>query len=944
MFECSKIGLNLLRKIILIIFCSFNLNIFADGLTETQIERFNIKDSQTSKLLLASKELLKNQQYDDVIPFLVEVIYRLEDDKNKNVIRTLSFTKYQLAECYMRIGDFNQAAILFENFSLQFPENDLRDSALILSSQNYSFQSSWSNSSRLAHLALENLLLEDELKQKALKAASEADYQLKNWDKCIQSLEILFRLSDNEKDKSSCAVLLVNCFSKKNNFYDLLRFLPFCSDESRNTLSLNAAILEAGDYFYNNNEFIKAQLLYKEVTPKNSILIYQTNKLEQILKKITPYRPGSQITLSEHKEKREFYENEKKLIDQKILSIQSFKSYDSELVFRLAQCAYECSRNWLSFFYFKMLIDKYPDSNLYHQSFYSSLIAMIEEEEWEKVKSIGYEYIQNHIDGSFISEITLNLMMLHMQLNEFKSAKEVGQIVINQIPDHKFKDQIFYMLGYLHFSEMEYETALNYYKKIISDHQSTSLINEVRYWHSMCYLYLSKFEDAISSLLLCIQNTNFKNSNFYEDSIFRLGVSYYGAENFELSKKTFNDFVKKFPSNNLVSEAYSFIGDLHASEGELTEGLDFYNLAIKSARNIEQINYPLFQKVNILKIQKKYNEIINCLNDYTDQWEENCEYAKAIECIGDSYKKLDEYPQSLQIYLDSIENHKYFKNGEIDLILNIIIDDYNNMEFYPYREIINSWLYERIDDSIKESIPYISYLTILAYTDVNFAKSYLNSFLFDKKIISNSSPLTLNLVSNFAIKQKKYDYVFSAQNLITNKYPNSDVVIDISQRTVSAYLDVKKFKSAEKLAKNILENDKLNYKMLGQINKLYADSLRLQNRFELAIKEYENILKERDWKGSLTPEVLYWIGISYYEMEKYEQSHQYFQRIYVLYGNYEKWLKNAYIMSIYCLDKIGNRRDMIINTYDEMIQNDIIDDSIEIKNLMIFMNKNKLIR
>ena len=78
------------------------------------------------------QELLKNQQYDDVIPFLEEAIYRLEDDKNKNVIRTLSFTKYQLAECYMRIGDFNQAAILFENFSLQFPENDLRDSALIL--------------------------------------------------------------------------------------------------------------------------------------------------------------------------------------------------------------------------------------------------------------------------------------------------------------------------------------------------------------------------------------------------------------------------------------------------------------------------------------------------------------------------------------------------------------------------------------------------------------------------------------------------------------------------------------------------------------------------------------------------------------------------------------------------------------------------------------------
>ena len=941
---CLKIILNLLRKITLIIFYFLNINLFADGLTETQIDRFNIKDSQTSKLLLASKELLKNQQYVDVIPFLEEVIYRLEDDKNKNVIRTLSFTKYQLAECYMRIGNFNQAAILFENFSFQFPENELRDSALILSSQNYSFQSSWSNASKLAHLALENLLLEDELKQKALKSASEADYQLQNWDKCIRSLEVLFRLSNNDKDKSHCAVLLVNCFSKKNNFYDLLKFLPFCSDESRNTLSLNAAIIEAGDYFYNNNEFIKAQLLYKEVTSKNNILIYHTKKLEQIRKNITPYKPGSKITLSEHKDKREFYENEKKLMEKKILSIQSFKSYDSELVFRLAQCAYECGRNWLSFFYFKVLIDKYPNSNLYDQSFYLSLISMIEEEEWDKVKSIGYEYIENNINGSFISEITLNLMMLHMQLNEFNSAKNVGQIVINQIPDHKYKDQIFYMLGYLHFSEMEYEIALSYYEKIISEHKSTSLINEVRYWHSMCYLYLSKFEDAASLLLLCIQNDNFKNSNFYEDSIFRLGVSYYGAEKYELSEEVFNNFIGKFPSNTLVSEAHAFIGDLHASEGELTEGLESYNLAIKFARNIEQINYPLFQKVNVLKIQKKYKDIIFCLKQYTEKWKEDCEYAKAIVNIGDSYKKIDEYPQSLQIYLDSIENYKYFKNGNIDKILNIIIDDYNDMELYSYREIINSWLHERIDDSIDESTPHISYLTILAYIDVNFPKSYSSSFLFNKKIISNSSPLTLNLVSNFATKHEKYDYVFLAQNLITNKYPSSDLVIDISQRTVNAYLDNKKFKSAEKLAKNILENDKLNYKMLGQINKLYADSLRLQNRFELAIKEYENILKERDWKGSLTPEVLYWIGMSYYEMEKYEQSYQYFQRIYILYGNYKKWLKNAYIMSINCLDKIGNREDMIINTYNEMIQNEIIQDSIKIKDLTSFMNRNKLIR
>ena len=89
-----------------------------------------------------------------------------------------------------------------------------------------------------------------------------------------------------------------------------------------------------------------------------------------------------------------------------------------------------------------MLIDKYPDSNLYHQSFYSSLIAMIEEEEWEKVKSIGYEYIENNINGSFISEITLNLMMLHMQLNEFKSAK-LDKLQLTKFPIINLKIKYF---------------------------------------------------------------------------------------------------------------------------------------------------------------------------------------------------------------------------------------------------------------------------------------------------------------------------------------------------------------------------------------------------------------------------------------------------------------------------------------------------------------------
>ena len=97
---------------------------------------------------------------------------------------------------------------------------------------------------------------------KALKSASEADYRLMNWDKCIQSLEKLFRLSDNENDRSNCSVLLVNCFSKKIIFLISSNFF-FCSIESRKRLSLILHFLKL-EIIFIIIEFVKAQLLYNE--------------------------------------------------------------------------------------------------------------------------------------------------------------------------------------------------------------------------------------------------------------------------------------------------------------------------------------------------------------------------------------------------------------------------------------------------------------------------------------------------------------------------------------------------------------------------------------------------------------------------------------------------------------------------------------------------------
>ena len=116
---------------------------FSDGLTQSQIYRFNIESSKTSELLTASKELLKNQQYLDVIPFLEEVIFRLRDDNDPKALKTLAFSIFQLAECDMRLGNFDKAADGFKEYAELFSDTELRDSALVSSAQCYNLISNW---------------------------------------------------------------------------------------------------------------------------------------------------------------------------------------------------------------------------------------------------------------------------------------------------------------------------------------------------------------------------------------------------------------------------------------------------------------------------------------------------------------------------------------------------------------------------------------------------------------------------------------------------------------------------------------------------------------------------------------------------------------------------------------------------------------------------------
>jgi TolA-binding protein len=107
------------------------------------------------------------------------------------------------------------------------------------------------------------------------------------------------------------------------------------------------------------------------------------------------------------------------------------------------------------------------------------------------------------------------------------------------------------------------------------------------------------------------------------------------------------------------------------------------------------------------------------------------------------------------------------------------------------------------------------------------------------------------------------------------------------------------------------------------VQKQLGDTYRLMKRYDEAIAAYNKLLSVKEWRGSLWPEALYWIGICEMERDNARPAFAYFQRVYVLYESHAEWVAKAYLQSAECLVKLGQTADAI-KTYREMLGKEVL--------------------
>ena len=599
----------------------------------------------------------------------------------------------QLAYCQMQLGEYVSAARNYVRFCDEFPDDPQQESARVMAAQCLTMVQQWPAVEEQSSIVLQNIRLAEDLKVPATQLLAESRYQQEKWEEAVKPLASLFRIARKDTVRAGAAVMLVTCYVRMDNFSNLFRFLPRCDMASRHDVGLNVALLEAGDSHYNKGHYQKALLLYRLVLTKAELTEHYINRLRDLKQAMKPFIAGTGQTLTEFKELQKKQQKLFNRLKAQYEVIINFQDYDMDVMLRTAQCYNDLSRNWPAHAIYQRIFNENPESVLADQSRYSAFAVMLDEQEWALATAEGHAYVEAMPEGEFKDDVTLNLMQVRMHQGQFELAYEMGIKALEISPNHKYIDQINYLLGYLRFQSLDYREALGYFTKILGEWPDSRYYESAEYWRSMTLLFLGEFVNAESAFVGYLSNPKYSPRAFEEDASYRLGIAQYGAEKFVESEETFVAFVENYTESALLSEAYAMLGDLRAAEGDLDVALDYYETARETAKNMLQINYPLFQAAKVLDMDKRYAELVELMSAYLERWGVKGDFANAANWKGGAYKVLDEYPRALKTYLDLINAYgNDAELGGVDLILNEVVSDYRSDELEEYRALIEGEL------------------------------------------------------------------------------------------------------------------------------------------------------------------------------------------------------------------------------------------------------------
>jgi TolA-binding protein len=848
----------------------------------------------SSVLLKQARYLLESRKAKEAIPFLEEVLVRLQELDDEKARQAKQTALYQLGLCCLEAGEYDKAAETFKRFLTEYPEHE--------------------NAQEAQFLVLESLAW-----QKGSGAVTSYIHELEQSGGFNELIAVLERKDDTTRHT---VLSLLSAYARTADFENWQRFLPFCDEDGRSDMDLNLSLMAGGDLAVEQKDYLKALRFYRQVWLSDELQQAYDRRLaalKAVLETPLPWVPLAQREAQTARRKAEEERCAQMLSERKQLEE---RNYDQDLMLRMAQCYDGMERRWNAFVLYRHLCTTFPESRAAERSRYAAFQCLAALEELDEAKAEGGIYLEMYPAGRYRDAVTLRLMQVHLQMDEPDAAEALGQSLREQNPQHRYLDQVLYLLGTVRFGQRDYEAALELFERTASEWPERIYAEESVYWEGMCNLFLGRFSAAAEVFEGYLSGAEWSPKEFEEDVTYRLGMARYGLEDDEGARQIFERFLEQFPDSDLCSEAWSMLGDLHGADGDMDAALACYAQARSRAVHIGQESYAVFQAAQVYDLLGRQQNRIQLLQDYLKMHGDAGEMARAVLEISSARQALGQPEGALDAYVDAIVGFgDRAELEDVDRLLGNLLKE----ALAPSRGGISAGAVVRrltpirqmaLNDADRKTLT-LRLTALLAALTAGDEQAAFDRFLLEEESPEKLTRFPLRRFAEAAAARGLAARAAAAAERFMERYGDSEDALPVGNVQIELLIDAERYEAATALAEENLTRFP-GHPAAARTHLLAADALRLSQQYDRAVDMYREFASIREWRGPLTPKALYSIGLCAMEQGKPEEACAWFQRVYVLYGEYPEWTARAYVASFQCLEKLG-RTDEAQRTLREML-------------------------
>ena len=885
-------------------------------------------DSMSISDVLASAELaLQRGDYQDAIPALQEVISRTSTLTDNQAKQTAQACRYELARVYYQMGDFAAGMPLLDEYLNNEPR-PMEKTAIRMLAQGFFDSRDWDKIVELASrlLTYEDLNREDLFNVNLL--VGQAYFHQGEWAKCAEPLVYAEANTDDDRIKGICQIMVSRAYVESGQWNKLYSWiLRVYRTDRKYDITLNLALMKAGKARYEDGDFLNSLYLYRMVLPREKMLAFASKRIEALKQEIT-------IGLAPVKLKERQSEIEE--IQNSIKILKEMPPYEDEVIFRTGQIYADVKRYWEGYVLFDKLYRVDRNSQIGEAALLQSVVVLYEVMEYDRAEARILEYLNEKPEGIYAR--TLLSMMMRDNLIRKNYEKVIGlRKYVEGLPlsedqsDRMTQADLHYMLAFGYLQAVEYKNGEEQFGVILDQYEQSAQAPASLYYRGMSRMLQADYANALSDFIA--YQERHENGDFYSDALFRQGVCQFGLEQISESEQTFTQFIETYPSNSMISEAYSLRGDIEASKvassvdpDTLDRAQSDYRKAIDAATTTLQADYPAFQAAKVFKLEYKWQGIIELMNYYMNCREGEANIAEAVFWIGQAQIEMGLLQEeAIPAYIKAIMR---FGNDPqmlgVDKIINELVKISRQYLSPGEQEGLAIQLKLKLT-SVDERQPVLrlrlQVLQALLEGD-DVATALAEKLLKTVEDLSITSPGSLTLMCDAAIDLGDVDQMNRLSDYFIAHFEDSEELWYAYHAKTAALMADKK--DGEVLACIDEAQGLFGVEpFMGWAQLMKADTLYGMGRFEEAEQAYYMILGVSQWRGPIFAEATYGMGKCRMARGDLEGAHTFFQRTYLLFKAYDNgtWAAKGYLAAADTLIKLNRNQDAI-KTLKDMLANE----------------------